>query len=138
LIVLDTNVLSEVMRANANPIVVNWLDGQNRSSTFVTSITLAETLFGLELLPHGRRREALALTIDRMFREQFPGRVLPFDQEAAKEYSSLAGERKRAGRPISQSDAMIAAIARNRGLAIATRDEKGFAGCGVRIVNPWG
>jgi hypothetical protein len=136
-IVLDTNVVSEALRAVPLPKVAAWLSAQEATSVFVTSITQAELLYGLAILPAGKRRNRLAEALRHIFESTFPGRILSFDSAAAGTYSQIRAERRGMGRPISDFDAMIAAIAKTRDFAIATRDEKGFAGCGVRIVNPW-
>jgi predicted nucleic acid-binding protein len=136
-IVVDTNVVSELMRPAPAGGVLDWIAGQPASSLFTTSITQAEILHGIGLLSPGRRREALARAADAMFAEDFGGRILPFGSDAAQPYALIAVERRRAGRPISQFDAQIAAIARAAGAAIATRDVEGYAGCGVQLINPW-
>ncbi len=137
MIVLDTNVLSELMKASPSTNVLDWTASQPALSLFTTTITQAEILYGVRLLPTGRRREALADAVAGMFDEDFSGRVLSFDGPAAHAYAVIATERKQAGRPIAQFDAQIAAIARTRGAAIATRNISDFEACGVDIVDPW-
>jgi predicted nucleic acid-binding protein len=137
-IVLDTNVLSEVLKPAPADTVLRWLADQPPAAVFTTTITLAEILYGLEVLPEGKRRSRLLTAIERMFAEQFDGRILPFDEEAARLFAAIAASRFAAGRPISQSDAMIAAIARSHRAAVATRNTSDFERCGVRVVNPWG
>jgi predicted nucleic acid-binding protein len=136
-IILDTNVLSELMRLRPAPAVVHWVAAQPTDSLYTTSITEAEVLHGLMLLPRGRRRSALEAAATAMFSEDFEGRILGFGSDAARPYAELASERRRAGRPISHLDAQIAAIARATGATIATRNVADFAGCGARIVDPW-
>jgi predicted nucleic acid-binding protein len=135
--ILDTNVLSELMRPTPAPTVVDWIGAQPAASLYTTSITEAEILHGLMLLPPGRRRSALEAATASMFAEDFGGRILAFDTEAARPYARIASERRRAGRPISHFDAQIAAIARSTGAAIATRNVADFDGCGVTLVEPW-
>lgn len=136
-ILLDTNVLSELMRPVPNQQVLMWLDGQSSNDVFVTAIAQAELYYGLALLPEGRRRQDLTQVIDQMFALDFRDRVWPFDGEAARVYGHLAATRKRQGRPISQSDAQIASIARTRGAALATRNISDFDDCGLALINPW-
>lgn len=137
MIVLDTNVVSELMRPAPDGTVRGWIAAQSASSLYITSITQAEILHGIALLPSGKRRDALEGAAEAMFRDDFAGRILPFGSDAARPYARIAAERRRAGKPISQFDAQIAAIARSSGAAIATRDSAGYEGCGVEIVNPW-
>ena len=137
MIILDTNVLSEAMRPAPAAEVLGWLAGQPAASLYTTSITQAEILHGLMLLPPGRRRRSLEAAATSMFEEDFGGRILGFGTEAAPPYARIASERRRAGRPISHFDAQIAAIARSVGAAIATRNRADFEGCGVALVDPW-
>jgi len=136
-IVLDTNVLSELMRPAPSERVVRWVAAQPTTSLYTTSITQAEILHGIMLLPSGRRRIALEAAAEAMFSEDFGGRVLPFGSEAAHPYARVAAERRRAGRPISHFDAQIAAIARSAGAEIATRNVADYDACGVQVINPW-
>jgi toxin FitB len=137
MIILDTNVLSELMKPTPAPIVVDWIGGQPATSLYTTSITQAEILHGLMLLPPSRRRRALEAAATSMFVEDFGGRILAFGSDAAQPYARIASDRQRAGRPISQFDAQIAAIARSTGAALATRNLSDFEGCGVTVVDPW-
>ena len=137
MIVLDTNVVSELMRATPDPQVVTWIAAHPSSNLFTTSITQAEILHGILLLPSGKRRTAIADAAEAMFLEDFGGRILPFGSDAAHPYARIATERRRAGRPISHFDAQIAAIAYSAGATVATRNTADFDDCGVRIVNPW-
>ena len=120
------------------PVVEQWLAAQPPASLFTTSITQAEVLFGIALLPAGARRDDLEEAVTAMFDEDFGGRVLPFDGAAAYDYAVIASHRRQAGKPISQFDAQIAAIARSRGAAIATRNVSDFENCGIGVHNPWG
>jgi predicted nucleic acid-binding protein len=137
MIVLDTNVLSELMKPAPDEAVRAWVAAQPATSLYTTSLTQAEILHGIALLPAGRRRDALEAAAGALFSEDFGGRVLPFGSDAAHPYARIAVARRRAGRPISQFDAQIAAIARSTGAAIATRDVAGYEGCSVKVVNPW-
>ena len=137
MIVLDTNVLSELMCGRPNPRVVDWLDREDARGFFVSAVSVAEIRTGIGLLPHGRRRRELTEAADRVLGELFSGRVLPFDVEAAGDYADIACRRRAAGRPISQFDCQIASIARSNGMTVATRDVEGFGGCGIEVVDPW-
>jgi predicted nucleic acid-binding protein len=135
MIVLDTNVLSELTRERPSPRVLHWHGTQE--DLFTTAITQAEMFYGLELMPGGRRRRDMWTSLDRIFNDVFAVRILPFDSLAALMYADLAASRKRIGRPIKQPDAQIAAIARSRGAAVATRNTADFEHCGIKVINPW-
>ena len=137
MIVLDTNVVSESVKTPPSSRVLVWLAEQERSNTFITAITQAELLYGIEVLPEGKRRDALSLAMERLFAEQFHGRILPFDEASARMYSRIASFRRITGRPISEHDAMIAAISRSHRATVATRNTKDFEHCGVPLINPW-
>ena len=137
MIVLDTNVVSEETKLSPSETVLNWLDAQVPSEVFTTAITVAEVLYGVEALPPGKRRMSLLATVEKMFVEQFPGRILPFDEDAARAYATIIASRNAAGRPISQFDAMIAAIARTHRATVATRNIGDFEHCGLKLVDPW-
>jgi predicted nucleic acid-binding protein len=138
MILLDTNVVSELMKSTPEPAVMVWLNTFPAATVFVSAVTQAEILYGVALVPEGKRREGPARAARAAFETHFRGRILPFDSEAAKAFAALAAGRRQAGRPISQADAQIAAIARSRGAALATRNVPDFEGCGVEIVDPWG
>jgi predicted nucleic acid-binding protein len=136
-IVLDTNVVSELMRPSASPAVQEWVAGQPSASLFTTTITQAQILYGVALLPRGRRRKLLEAAVEAMFEEDFADRVLPFDAAAAHAFAQIAVDPRRAGKPIAQLDAQIAAIARARDATIATRNVGDFEGCGLDLFDPW-
>lgn len=136
MIVLDTNVLSEVVRLSPSPKVVGWLAEQAPLSVVTTAITQAEMLYGLESLPAGKRRSVLQGALEKVLGE-FSGRILPFDDDAARAFATIVARRDALGRRISQSDGMIAAIARSRHAALATRNVADFQDCGLRIIDPW-
>ncbi|MCY4408945.1 MAG: type II toxin-antitoxin system VapC family toxin [Caldilineaceae bacterium] len=135
--ILDTNVISEVMRDSPHQKVLAWIDDQFTSSLFVTAITEAEIRTGIALLPAGKRRRGLTAAAERTFEMLFSERVLAFDSEAARAYAEIASGRRVVGRPISQADCQIAAIAKSQGASIVTRDVDDFEGCGVEVLNPW-
>jgi len=137
MIVLDTNVLSEVWRPAPSSKVMAWMRSQPISALFTTTITEAELFYGIALLADGKRRRALESVVSSIFTEDLAGRVLPFDSAAAREYAVIAAARRRAGRPIAEADAQIAAIARSRGATVATRNVEDFTGCGISLVSPW-
>ena len=135
--ILDTNVLSELMRPNPSPRVVAWVAKQPATELFTTSITEAEIFYGIELLTKGKRREELLVAAEAMFAEDLAGRVFGFESDAARIFSKIAAERRALGRPISHADAQIAAIARMRYAKLATRNVEDFEDCGVDVVDPW-
>jgi toxin FitB len=136
--ILDTNVVSEPMLPSPSPTVLAWLaESHERGRLFVTTITVAEILLGIELLPRGRRRGQMLAQAEAAFAEDFAGRVLPFDEPAARAFPEIAVQRRAQGRPIADLDAQIAAIARSRDAILATRNTADFEGCGLRLVNPW-
>ena len=137
MIVLDTNVLSELLRPTPEAHVLAWLERQPPASVFTSAVTQGEVLYRIRLLPDGKRRGRLWDAAVTIFNEDFAGRVLSFDSDAAVAYAEISAARRAAGRPISQFDATIAAIARSHGANLATRNAKDFEGCGIEIVNPW-
>jgi predicted nucleic acid-binding protein len=134
---LDTNVLSELLRATPEPKVLAWFAAQPAQTLFVSAVTQAEMLLGTRLLPAGKRRAALEAAMTAMFDEDFAGRVLPFDSAAVPAYVDIVAERRALGRPVSQFDAQIAAIARCHQARLATRNVDDFDACGVVVLNPW-
>lgn len=137
MIVLDTNVVSEVLRIAPSAKVLEWMRSEPIEALFTTTITEAELFYGVALLEVGRRRAALEAGIQRILDERFAGRILPFDSMAAREFADITASRRRAGRRISEADARIAAIARSRGALVATRNTRDFSDCGVALVDPW-
>jgi len=136
-IVLDTNVLSALMRTKPEPVVVEWLDRQPADSVWLTSITVFEARFGLALLPKGRRRTGLERAFDRVLTEDLSSRVLTLDEMAAATAAQLAADRQRAGRIVDLRDTLVAGIAQARRATIATRNTRHFDGLDVPIVDPW-
>ena len=137
MIILDTNVLSELIRREPNPIVGERLSHLSRARTFTTVICLAEVLVGLSILPAGKKKAMLHTMITALLRHEFAGRILPYEADAAAQYAEILAQRRRIGRPISMTDAQIAAIARHHGAILCTRNGKDFEGCGIRIWDPW-
>lgn len=137
MIVLDTNVISEPLRAAGEPRVRAWLNEQSPETLYTTALNIAELLAGVALLPAGKRRQEpdrrLRATLSRLFQ----GRILLFDLAAAESYAQIAGEARRAGKTVPHEDGLIAAIARAHGFAVATRNVSNFAGAGVELINPW-
>jgi len=136
MIILDTNVVSETMKPQAEAAVLAWLDAQVAETLYLTSITLAELLFGVAALPDGKRKERLAANIDGLSK-LYEGRVLPFDTEAARCYASLAVAARRKGRGFPLPDGYIAAIATAHGYCVASRDTSAFATADIKIIDPW-
>jgi len=137
MIILDTNVLSEVLKPSPVQAVIDWLARPPRSMFFTTSVVEAELRYGVCTLDAGERRRQLQAALDGIFLEDFRARVIPFDHECAVAFSQIAGHRRRIGRPISQFDAMIAAAASSRGAQLATRNTRGFTDCGIELIDPW-
>ncbi len=137
MIILDTNVLSELMRREPATAVLRWLDLQPSQSVWITTITLFEGRLGLALLPPGQRRESLAQAFDQLLTIDLENRVLPFDAEAAAQAARLAADRQRSGRPVDIRDTQIAGIAQARRATLATRNLRHFEGLTVPVVDPW-
>jgi toxin FitB len=134
--ILDTNVVSELMRPTPEPLVLQWFNRLRAEDAHLTSITVAEILLGIELLPLSKRRDVMRAGAERTL-AVFAGQVLSFDEKAAHAFSVVSSTRRRHGKIMSDFDAQIAAIARVHGAEVATRDTAGFEGCGVKLVNPW-
>jgi predicted nucleic acid-binding protein len=137
MIILDTNVVSELLRPQPAPQVESWLAAQDGATVFFTSIGEAELRHGVAILAKGRRRTLLGEAISAILDEDFRDRVLPFDREAAVAYAEISAERRASGHPISQFDCQIAAIARARGAAVATRNIGDYEGCRIILIDPW-
>jgi predicted nucleic acid-binding protein len=137
MIVLDTNVLSELLRPVPEPRVVDWLKDQPRTSLFTTTVTRGEILYGIRLLPAGKRRDGLWDAAIKIFDIDLAGQVLIFDNVAADEFAQISASRRAAGRPMTQFDALIAGTTRSRGAKLATRNVTDFEGCDIEVINPW-
>lgn len=136
-VLLDTNVVSELLRPSPNSAVEGWVARREAADLLFSAVGEAELRYGVALLPAGRRRDALASAVEAILREDFEDRVLPFDRRAAREYAEIAASRRTAGRPVAPADCQIAAIARTRDLMIATRNVRDFADMEVELVDPW-
>lgn len=137
MIILDTNVVSEELKPKPSAAVSRWVSGQDPSAVFITTITVAEILYGIERLSAGGRRERFVDSVVRLLSERFSGRILAFDEPAASAFAQIVAGRERLGRPIAYLDAMIASIARSHASAIATRNTRDFEHCGIRVLDPW-
>ena len=137
MIILDTNVISELMRPRPDPTALTWSFRQPRNRVFTTAVSEGELRYGLAKLPAGARREELRRAADRTFGDLIQGRILPFDSEAAQCFAAVMAKRRSAGRKISFADAQIAGIALSRNAVIATRDQGDFADCGIELIDPW-
>lgn len=137
MIVLDTNVVSEPMKANASAAVVAWLDRQPVETLYLTAVSFAELLVGVEMLPAGKRRLGIGAALAELVSMLFGPRILPFDHEAARAYATLVARARAAGQTISVADGQIAAIAAANGFTVATRDVAPFLAMGVPILDPW-
>ena len=136
-VLLDTNVVSELMRKTPDPAVAMWAADQPLESLFFSAVGEAELRCGAAVLPGGQRRETLVSDIERMLDEAFENRVLPFDSGAARAYAHIAAKRRSAGRPVAPADCQIAAIARSRRIAVATRNVRDFEDADIEVVDPW-
>jgi len=136
-IILDTSVISELMKPEPSRKVFRWVSQQSPLDLFTTTISQAEVLYGIALLPKGKRRTSLQAAAESMFAEDFASRILPFDEDAARVFPEIVVARRSAGRPIAVLGAEIAAIAGSRASTVATRDMRGFGDCGVSVLNPW-
>ena len=137
MIVLDTNVVSELMRQEPDADIIGWVDRYPADEVFITAVTAAELQYGIARLPAGRRQQTLTAKIAELLAEDFENRILPFDADAAAHYALIATRREHDGRPISMADAQIAAICRRHDAGLATRNTKDFAGTGVVVLDPW-
>lgn len=137
MIILDTNVISELMREEPNQKVKEWIKAQKPINLGLSTIVIAEIQRGIARLPKGKRRSKLELNFDGFISEAFSGRVFSFDETAAYIYGDIAAKREKEGFNTGAVDLMIAAIAKSRNASIATRNTKDFEGCGIKIINPW-
>jgi hypothetical protein len=136
-IILDTNVVSEPMKAEANPTVAAWLDRQAAETLYLTAVNLAELLVGVGTMPAGRRRDGVGAALGALISRLFGARILPFDENAARAYAALVARARANGCALSVADAEIAAIAAVNGFAVATRDAAPFVAAGVPVIDPW-
>ena len=137
MLLLDTNVVSALVRRELEPVVGLWLDRQDEAQLYVSAITIHEMRYGIEKLATGRRRSTLARQLDELLRQGFEGRILNLDLPASWTSGSIQAQRRRAGRPIGLADCLIAGIAFTRNAALVTRNVTDFAGIGLELVNPW-
>ena len=135
--VIDTNVASELMRPAPSPNVEAWIAQQDAEAMYLTAVSEAELLYGVAIMPAGKRRNALEAAMRGWLDLGFTQRILPFDSAAARAYAEIASGRRRAGRPIGEADCQIAAISRSRGAVLVTRNVRDFEGTEVEIVDPW-
>ena len=137
MLVLDTNVASELMRPEPAAAVAFWIAERHAKEMFLTAVSEAELLYGIAIMPAGRRRDMLAAAMTQWLDLGFSERILPFDSAAARAYAAVASERRLAGRPIGEADCQIAAISRSRGAVLVTRNVRDFEGAGLEVINPW-
>jgi predicted nucleic acid-binding protein len=137
MIVLDTNVISELWKAEPDPNVLAWIDAQMVETLYLSTITIAELRFGLATMPEGKRRTIYQDRLEREVLPAFSGRVLPFDLDASQAYAKLMAQAKEAGKVIGKADGYIAATAAARGMTVATRDTSPFEAAGLNVINPW-
>lgn len=138
MIILDTNVISELMKGEkCSEIVYSWTSQQPMAELFITTITQGEILYGIDILPKGKRQEKLLHLANLMFEEDFKGRILSFDQKSAVAFAQIAFQRRKKGLPISQADTQIASICYSNNAIIATRNVDDFQECNIAIINPW-
>jgi predicted nucleic acid-binding protein len=136
-ILLDTNVISEVMKVAPSDTVLDWLNDQKSNGLYISTITIGEIEYGLRILPASKRRQELREKFERFIALAFSQRVFAYDEAAARTYGEIMGYRKETGRPMSVPDGQIAAIARTKGCAVATRNTRDFHGCGVDLIDPF-
>ncbi len=136
-LLLDTNVVSELLRPSPNPAVERWVAARLASELYFSAVGEAELRYGVAMLPEGQRKHALATAIEGILREDFEDRILPFDSSAARAYANIAAAYRSAGRTVASADCQIAAIAHSRGMTVATRNVRDFEDIGIEIVDPW-
>jgi hypothetical protein len=137
MILLDTNIISEMMKPIPDPNVIQWIDRQEVTQLFVSTITIAEISYGLNVLPEGNRKALLEKAFNKALLEAFTTRILAFDESAAHCYGKIMGHRKNLGQPLGVPDGQIAAIAFSHGAAIATRNIRDFKNCDLHLINPF-
>jgi predicted nucleic acid-binding protein len=137
MILLDTNIISELMKALPSPRVLDWVNSHVANQLFITSITIAEISYGLNVLPAGNRRSSLENAFNKVINEAFSHRILFFDESAAHQYGKVMAQRKEQGRPLSVLDGEIAAVAIAQGKILATRNTRDFIDCGLEVINPF-
>ena len=134
---IDTNVASEFMRSEPMPAVAAWIAGRDAEEIYLTAVSEAELLYGIAIMPAGRRRNTLEAAMNRWLEQGFRERILPFDSAAARAYAEIAAGRRRAGRPIGEADCQIAAICRSRDATLVTRNMRDFEDTRIKVVDPW-
>jgi predicted nucleic acid-binding protein len=137
MILLDTNVISELMKQLPMPAVLTWINQQQSTELVISTITIAEITYGLQVLPRGKRRTGLELAFEQAINEAFHNHILPFDESAAYFYGKIMGHRKQLGQPMSLLDGQIAAIALSQNASVATRNTNDFQSCGLTLINPF-
>ncbi|MDE0350602.1 MAG: type II toxin-antitoxin system VapC family toxin [Gammaproteobacteria bacterium] len=137
MLVIDTNVASDLMRPTPTPSVAAWIAERDAATMYLTAISEAELRFGVAILPAGKRRNALESAMRRWLERGFSDRILPFDSAAARAYAEIAADRRLAGRPIGEADCQIVAISRAHGASLVTRNIRDFEGTGVEVIDPW-
>lgn len=137
MIVLDTNIVSEVMGKEPSEAVIQWLNEQDTETLYLTTITIAEIGYGLRILPDGRRKRTLRSNFNDFIAKAFGQRILDFDEASALVYAEIMGHRKEIGRPMSVPDGQIASIARSKRMSVATRNTRDFEECGIHLINPF-
>ncbi len=137
MILVDTNIISELMKPRPSQTVVEWFDNTDPVTVFVSTVTIGEIIYGLNLLPQGKRRQQLTKAFQAVIAEAFSQRIVSFDEAAALIYGELMAQRQKMGRPMAIGDGQIAAIASARGYILATRNVRDFEDCGLTLVNPF-
>jgi predicted nucleic acid-binding protein len=137
MIVLDTNVVSELIRPRPDPKVLAWITARSLGDLYTSAVTRGEMMYGICVLPDGHRREQLLRVVQAIFNEDLAGRVLPYDEAAADAHARIAAQRRSIGKPGSQADMMIAGVVASRDAVLATRNGRDFSDCGIEVLDPW-
>lgn len=137
MIIIDTNVISEMMKPSPLTAVLDWFNEQEAVSLYLTTITIGEIGYGIRALPDGKRRRSLTEGFEALLKAAFEFRILDFDEAAARRYGDVMGDRKKIGRPLASLDGQIIAIAQANGCAVVTRNVRDFEGCGLTMINPF-